>query len=417
MREQNSKVEVFDAYSLEKSKEMTSVRIKFRKSSLKDKEGVLYFQLIHNRKAKLITSRFRVFSWEWDVGLSEIIMDDVDSERCTYLQNVKRGLESEVQKIRELISVLEKQHHYAVRDLAEYYVSHSFNGYLFPFIHHLIKKRRTEGKTKTASIYETVQRSFSRFLLGEDIRIERIDGLLMQQYETYLNDNGLCANSISCYMRALRAVYNQAVGQGLAISKNPFKEVYTGIDKTNKRAVNEDVILRLLRLDLSKSASLSWARDLFLFSFFTRGMSFIDMANLRHTDLRNGYIVYARSKTKQVLTIKIEKCIEDIIERHKGRALDAYILPIYSAQNRDYRSHLRTYNKRLRRISEMLDMEKPLSSYVSRHSWATIAFRKGISVQVISEGLGHEDEKTTRIYLASMDQSVIDSANAQIIAL
>jgi site-specific recombinase XerD len=92
-------------------------------------------------------------------------------------------------------------------------------------------------------------------------------------------------------------------------------------------------------------------------------------------------------------------------------------LPVYTTQNRDYSHILRTYNKRLKRLSEMLKLEKPLSSYVSRHSWATIALRKGISVQVISEGMGHGNEKTTRIYLASLDQSVIDNANAHIISL
>ncbi|MDR0429033.1 MAG: site-specific integrase [Tannerellaceae bacterium] len=154
-----------------------------------------------------------------------------------------------------------------------------------------------------------------------------------------------------------------------------------------------------------------------MFSFYTRGMSFIDMANLTQNNLKNGYIAYSRSKTKQVLTIKVEKCIEKIIERYKDLTIENYLLPIYSKQNHSSGSNLRTYNKRLKRISEILGLEKPLSSYVSRHSWATIALRKGISVQVISEGMGHENEKTTRIYLASMDQSVIDKANAQIIAL
>ncbi|KAA6345157.1 Tyrosine recombinase XerC [termite gut metagenome] len=241
--------------------------------------------------------------------------------------------------------------------------------------------------------------------------------MLIQRYETYLKNNGLCINSISCYMRALRAIYNQAVKKGLTVSKNPFKDVYTGIDKTSKRAVDEDVIIKLHRLDLSEYPSLQLARDLFMFSFYTRGMSFIDMANLTQNNIKNGYIVYSRSKTRQVLSVKMEKCIEEIIKRHKGLTIENYLLPIYSELNRVSGSNLRTHNKRLKRISEILGLEKPLSSYVSRHSWATIALRKGISVQVISEGMGHENEKTTRIYLASMDQSLIDNANAQIIVL
>jgi site-specific recombinase XerD len=344
-------------------------------------------------------------------------MDNVDSERCIYLQNIKESLKLEIQQIYNLIGILEKRSNYTVQELAEYYVSHSFNGYFFPFIKYLISKLETEKRSKTASIYKTAQRSFSRFRYGKDIRIDRIDNHLIQRYEAYLKDNGVCINSISCYMRALRAIYNQAVEKKLTISKNPFKDVYTGIDKTIKRAVDEDVIVKLHGLDLFEYPALQQSRDFFMFSFYTRGMSFIDMANLTQSNLKNGYLVYTRSKTKQILTIKVEKCIKEIIERYEDITIDNYLLPIYSEQNRSSSSNLRTYNKRLKRISEMLGLEKPLSSYVSRHSWATIALRKGISVQVISEGMGHKNEKTTRIYLASMDQSIIDKANAQIIAL
>jgi len=396
---------------------MASVKVKFRKSTIKSKEGVLYFQLIHNRKTKLVTSRFRLYPHEWNLRLSTIIMDHVNRERCVYLQSIEKGLKSEVQQIYDLIGRLENRGNYTVQELAEYYASHSFNGYFFPFIKYLVSKLETKKRNKTASIYKTAQRSFSRFRHGEDIRIDRIDNYLIQQYETYLKDNNVCVNSISCYMRALRAIYNRAVEKGLTISKNPFRDVYTGIDKTIKRAVSEDVIVKLQRLDLSEYSSLQQSRDLFMFSFYTRGMSFIDMANLTKNNLKNGYIVYSRSKTKQILTIKVEKCIEEIIGRYKDLTIENYLLPIYSKLNRSSGSNLRTHNKRLKRISEILGLEKPLSSYVSRHSWATIAFRKGISVQIISEGMGHENEKTTRIYLASLDQSVIDNANAQIITL
>ena len=396
---------------------MTSVKIKFRKSTITNKEGVLCFQFIHNRKTKLITSRFRLFPQEWNDRSSVVVIDSTDNERNLYLRNIQDGLDSEIQQINDLISMLEKRGNYTTKELSEYYTSNSFNGYFFPFMKHQIKKLKSENRTKTASIYETARRSFFRFRYGEDIRIEKIDSVLIQRYETYLKNNGVSLNSVSCYMRALRAIYNQATQKGLTISKNPFKEVYTGIDRTIKRAVNEETIVKLYRMDLSKHPHLQLARDLFMFSFYTRGMSFIDMANLVQKNIKNGYLVYARSKTKQALTIKVEKCVEEIIERYNGITLDDYILPIYSALNRDYNSLLRTHNKRLNRISEMLGLERTLSSYVSRHSWATIALRKGISVQVISEGMGHENEKTTRIYLASMDQSVIDNANARIIAL
>jgi site-specific recombinase XerD len=384
---------------------------------IENKEGVLYFQLIRNRRAKLITTRFRLLPTEWDERLSSVITDTADQDRMPYLQNIKEGLKYEIRQIYDLIAMLEKRGDYTVEELVEYYVNNSLNGYFFPFMEYQIKKLKSENRIKTASIYGTAKRSFSRFRYGEDILIEKIDSDLMKQYENYLKRNEVSNNSISCYMRALRAVYNQAIQSGLEIPKHPFKDVYTGIDKTSKRAITEDVIVELNKLNLAEYSHLQLARDLFMFSFYTRGMSFVDMANLRKKNVKNSYIVYARSKTRQMLTVKIEECMQKIVKRYEAQTIEDYLLPVYTAQNRDNISQLRTYNKRLKRISEILNLEKPLSSYVSRHSWATIALRKGFSVQVISEGMGHENEKTTRIYLASMDQSVMDDANARIIAL
>ena len=218
-------------------------------------------------------------------------------------------------------------------------------------------------------------------------------------------------------MRSLRSVYSQAVKRGLTSQKNPFANIFTRTDKTVKRAVNEDVITRIKNLDLTEYKELALARDLFMFSFYMRGISFIDMANLRKSNVKNGYIIYSRSKTRQMLTVKLEECMQKIISRYALETVDNYLLPIYTVQNRDNTSQLRNHNKRLKRISDLLGLEKPLSSYVSRHTWATLALRKGISVEVISESMGHENETTTRIYLASLGQSVVDKANAKVIGL
>jgi len=218
-------------------------------------------------------------------------------------------------------------------------------------------------------------------------------------------------------MRTLRSIYNQAVKRGLTTQKSPFSNIFTRNDKTVKRAVSGDIIVKIKNIDLTSHKELELSRDLFMFSFYLRGISFIDMANLRKHNVKNGYIIYTRSKTKQMLTIKIEPCMQEIISRYELQSIDDYLLPIYTIQNKDNLSQLRNHNKRLKRISKILGLEKSLSSYVSRHTWATIALRKGVSIEVICEGMGHENETTTRIYLASLGQSVVDTANAKIITL
>ena len=316
-----------------------------------------------------------------------------------------------------MIRLLEMKGDYTVEALSDLFICNSLNGYFSPFVDYVIKSLKEVNRFKTASNCMTAMVSFMLFLCGHDILIDKIDNILMRKYENYLKTKGIVKNTIACYMRVLRSVYNQAVKLGLATQKKPFAGIFTRIDKTVKRAVNEAFIIQIKKLDLSAHKELSLARDLFMFSFYMRGIPFIDMANLRKSSLKNGYITYSRSKTQQKLTVKLEASMQDIIDRYESVTIDDYLLPVYTNQNRDNVSQLRNHNNRLKRISEMLGLEKPLSSYVARHSWATLALHKGIPVEVISESMGHENETTTRIYLASLDQSVVDEANAKIIRL
>ncbi|MDR3340842.1 MAG: site-specific integrase [Candidatus Symbiothrix sp.] len=396
---------------------ITSVHVKFRNSTIAGKEGVLYFQLIRNRKVKLITTHFRIYPEEWNAQQTAIQWENAAAERQNYLQTMDSELKKEIRQIRELIELLDKKGNYTVNEFREHYLNRSFSGNLFPFVEYLIKILANKKRIKTASIYATTLRSFARFRFGQDIVIDKIDNDILLNYEAYLKNNSMRKNSISCYMRALRAIYNQAVRKGLTTQKQPFSDIYTGVDKTIKRAVGEEIITQLKNMDLSRQKELEVARDMFMFSFYMRGMSFVDMANLRISNVKNGYITYTRSKTKQVLTVKMEVCMEKIIARYKNQTVKDYLLPIYNKDNYNHVSHLRTSNKRLKRISNLLALEKSISSYVARHSWASIAHQKGIAIEIISESMGHENETTTRIYLASLGQSVIDKANAKIIAL
>ena len=158
---------------------------------------------------------------------------------------------------------------------------------------------------------------------------------------------------------------------------------------------------------------------MFLFSFYTRGMSFIDMAHLKKSDLKNGILSYRRHKTGQQLHIKWESCMEAIVTRYATGCSDDYLLPILRLPSNNLRSQYKStmfrVNKYLKGIARLCEITTPLTMYVSRHSWASIAKSKNIPISVISEGMGHDSEETTRIYLASLDSSVIDKANSIIL--
>ena len=244
-----------------------------------------------------------------------------------------------------------------------------------------------------------------------------IDSDLMLMYEAHLHNRGLTKNSTSFYMRILRAVYNRAVEKDLTTNRNPFKHIYTGIDKTIKRAIPLKAIKQIKNLDLSLQPSLDFARDMFLFSFYTRGMSFIDMAYLKKKDLSNGMLSYRRRKTGQQLFIRWEKCMQEIVNKYDTDLYSPYLLPIlkYPYDRNQYKNALYRTNKSLKEIAKMVGLSIPLTLYVARHSWASIAKSKNIPISVISEGMGHDSEMTTQIYLASLDNAVVDRANAQIL--
>ena len=177
---------------------------------------------------------------------------------------------------------------------------------------------------------------------------------------------------------------------------------------------------KLIALDLSYSSSLCFARDLFLLSFYMRGMAFVDMAYLKHDNIKNGVIRYIRHKTDIMLEIKIEQCISDIINRYASKSKLGYLLPIITRTDAEkaytqYKNKRSYYNKLLKKISQLIGPDILLTSYVSRHSWATIARNMNISLAVISAGMGHSSETMTRIYLTSLEASTIDQANSAIL--
>ena len=290
---------------------------------------------------------------------------------------------------------------------------------LCAFMQVIISQQRALGRVRTGEIYESTLRSFMRFREGNDITFDKLNSEIIELYEAYLqNSCALTRNSSSFYMRVLRAVYNRAVEQQITNDLHPFRHVYTGVDRTVKRALPLNVLRRIKAYDLSTTPKLELARDLFLFSFYTRGMSFVDMAYLKRNNLKDGVLVYRRRKTGQALQIKWEKCMQEIVERHGSGAGD-YLLPIIRIKGKDerlqYKSALSSTNLLLKQIGEKLHLSGSLSTYVARHSWASVARCQNVPLPVISEGMGHDNEKTTRIYLTSLETSVVDEANDLVI--
>lgn len=284
----------------------------------------------------------------------------------------------------------------------------------FDFMHNVIQDLKKNGSIRTAEAYMSALRSFERFLDNKELTIDKFDSDLAVAYECYLRQNGVQPNSTSFYMRILRAVYHRAVEKGLTADRRPFAHVYTSTAKTKKRAVSLDCIKQLARLEC-KRRNECLARDLFLFSFYTRGMSFVDIAYLQKQDIKDGVLYYTRSKTGQRLAVKWEPMMQRIIDSHPTQPNSPYLFPIIVNMKKNprnqYRHKMCTINKELRKLGERIKMTDRLTMYVARHSWASIAKSLDVPVEVISQAMGHTSERTTQIYLKSIGNERVDQAN------
>ena len=400
---------------------MASVKVKFRPSSVNGKEGSIYYQVIHNRAVRQIKTDCRIFESEWDGKASAVAVPALASnERKNYLQSVASRIEWDTKRLTAIIALIEKGNKgYTVDDIFMKFNRQVDGQSLFPFMQSVINQLKRLNRIRTSETYVATLASFMKFRNGQDILLCEMDSDTMMLYEAWLKANGNCPNTTSFYMRILRAVYNRAVEKELTEQRHPFKHVYTGIDKTVKRAIPLKAVKRIKELDLTLKPHLDYARDMFLFSFYTRGMSFIDMAYLSKSDLKNGILTYRRRKTGQQLIIKWEKCMEEIVTKYEDRSATQYLLPIiispFANERVQYRNALYRVNTALKEVARLVNISILLTMYCARHGWASIAKSKNIPLSVISEGMGHDSEETTRIYLSSLDTSVVDRANSLIL--
>lgn len=400
---------------------MATIKMKFRPSSVSIKEGTLYYQVIHNRVARQINTGYKLYSAEWNgIDHQVVIPPGTGESRYSYLISLKKRIREDSVRLKNILVKLDHEGmRYTADQVVELYFSSPDNEGFLAFCQNLIDQMKQIGKVHTAETYTSAFNSFARFRDGYgDVPLDEVDANLMMKYEIYLKSKGVCPNSSSYYMRNLRAMYNRAVEKELIVQRNPFKYVYTGIDKTVKRAVSVKVIRQIRDLDLTSNPAMDYARDLFMFSFYTRGMSFVDMAYLKKKDLQNGILSYRRRKTNQQLFIKWEKPMQEIVDKY-NTSETPYLLPIIRDTGKDdrrqYKNAAHLVNGKLKKIGLQLGLSIPLTTYVARHGWASIAKSKNIPISTISEAMGHDSESTTRIYLASLDTSIVDKANDIII--
>lgn len=399
---------------------MATIKLKFRPSSVPETEGTLYYQVIHKRKVKWISTEFRIYPEEWDEKIGELLIPP-DSERKVVLEKVQCQINWEFRLWDNVIVELGNlQKNVTINELCNAFSKIKTQKTVFMFLQEQVTRKEQMKRYGTAMTYANAYRRFKEFRKDKDLTFDELTPDIMECYEAWLKDRRLKQNSICCYLRTLCTLLYKATGEGMMIDGNLFKRVRLTYVKTAKRAISEKELKAIASLALPEGTTIAFARDVFMFSFYMRGMPFVDIAYLRKTDLKNNMLAYSRKKTNQYLTVEWEKEAQEIIDRYAHLNPDSpYLLPIIQKEDgterKQYHRMLENINYNLKKIGEMTGLKMPLTTYTARHTWASVARNMDISISIISEGMGHNSIKTTQVYLNSIDVSKINEANKKII--
>lgn len=390
----------------------TSVTVKFTPSQKQFGKGRVYFQIIRKRVVRQFNPDIRISN---DLWISD------NTFPCTKNEEVNERIKQLIKQIKKCIEVLENSNpNYTADDVIRAIEDERNN--LINYINIISERLSMSGKQKTSDNYKNLAKRIYEFVGNDFTSIHDIDCDFVESFEAWLLSRGIKRNTSSFYIRNLRAVWNKAIDNGILppTLTDPFKHVYKGVDVTAKRAISVEDIKKIKSINLKAYPKLDFARDLFMFSFYTRGMSFIDIVALKKSNIQNGMISYQRRKTGKLIHIKLEKDIKRIIDKYM-RADSDYIFPIATCKADEYtkeRNCLEYTNKKLKELAVYCNIDANLTMYVARHSWASIAQNvANVPLSVISKGMGHSNEKVTQVYLASFGNKDIDKANENVINL
>ena len=299
--------------------------------------------------------------------------------------------------------------------------------FFFKYTQEQIDRLRIANRIGTADSYKQTLTSFQKFLNHKDIPLSKINLKFILDYEAKCKGEGMKVNSIGVYLRTLRAIVNRAINDGILNRNNyPFNNYSIKSEKTAKRAISKEDIQKIIDLKLEPGSKLWDSLNYFIFMFHLRGMNFIDLAYLKFENLKEGRVEYRRIKTGKIYSIKLTDKAQQIVDHYtKDRTYSQkdYLFPVLPTNLKNdvekerskFKDQRRYFNKSLKTIAKLCGIEVSLTTYVTRHTWASLAKFAGISPAIIGESLGHSDLKTTQTYLANFDNEALDDANAIIL--
>lgn len=293
------------------------------------------------------------------------------------------------------------------------------------FMNKTIEELKDEKRYGTAHVYQSTLNAFCEFCGCKIVYFHQLNRATLKEFETHLRDKQLSWNTVSTYMRTLRGAYNKAVDQKITTGNaRLFNHVYTEVKNDVKRALEVEEINKLLnevplkRLPEDLVRCRVWANLMFQL----RGMPFVDLAFLHKSDLKGNTLSYRRHKTGGQMIVDIPPTAMELIRQYQNTDCNSpYLFPILSGTKTgeelyiEYQQALRIMNYNLGRLARRCGVITKVSSYTTRHTWATLAKYCNFSEQLICEAFGHSSVKVTETYLKNFKYEEIKKANDAII--
>ncbi len=299
-------------------------------------------------------------------------------------------------------------------------------GNLISFMRKVTDGLQASGNYGTAHVYRSSLNALVSFHGNTYLSFQKVTPEYIKNFEIHLRGRGCSWNTVSTYMRTLRAVYNRAIENHMAIYvPHLFKYVYTGTRADRKRALDNGEMSQLLNDSLSNAViphSLKKTKALFVLMFLLRGLPFVDLAYLKKKDLDGNVLTYRRRKTGRQLSVTLTPEAMDLVRKYMNTDMKSpYLFSLITAGEgtreayREYQLGLRNFNYQLTLLKGVLGFTSDLSSYTARHTWATMAYYSEVHPGIISEAMGHSSIMVTETYLKPFRSKKIDEANVQVI--
>lgn len=290
----------------------------------------------------------------------------------------------------------------------------------------LIEEMEYANRYGNANYYKAALNAFSTYSGKSELQFSEITYDLLIALEGKMLSEGLKKNTIAAYHRAIRSVINRAINAELVdVKLYPYRKYKIKGEATAKRNISKDDIITISNLELEPFSPKWHSRNIFLLSFNLRGMNITDIALMKHSNIGDGRLLYQRRKTHKPYNLKLTEHAKEILAYYQSDG-KTFIMPIIGEdivdnpkkQREVIQQATKTCNKYLKRIGADLNLSQRLTTYVARHSFATIAKKMGYSKDLISEALGHSyGNRVTEIYLDSFDQEVLDDMNERVCKL